>query len=535
MSNAKNLADLSVSVTTDGSVTANALTYTGALTGSTGVLNIGSGQIYKDSSGNVGIGTSSPGVKLDVAGVIRSNTGIKSITSSGGQPEFVLQQTGVAAWTIYNPPSGTDLRFYNGSDRMTLDSSGNLGIGTSSPGTKLEINGRITAKSSADPNLAFVLNNTASGGREWQLIGSSTGGMDNGSTFNIRDNTASANRVTLDASGNLGLGATPNGWGSTYKALHFAGQGVSVWGSTTASLAGFNSNGYNNGTSWIYNNSASAGLYQINGNSHQWYNAPSGTAGNGISWTQAMTLDASGNLGIGVTSPSVRLHVSGTGLRLASSATNTGTYVQFYELTTPSWEIGNGNGANGYLYFKDTYNNAERVRITAAGNLGIGTTSPTSRLHLSSNLFDFRYAYNIDYRGVCDGVTGGYLLIIPAYPGSGTVDGKKFYGSIIADRGSTGEGNSTNIAHIHASTAYQSGTFLVQVSQNNQYFASVHIVTYSGTQYYALRFTSTGGGPSGGIYISGAHRGLDANCLTMKLDSEVTNVSAFGTRTVLFP
>jgi len=36
------------------------LTYTGTLTGSTGILNIGSGQLYKDASGNVGIGTSSP-------------------------------------------------------------------------------------------------------------------------------------------------------------------------------------------------------------------------------------------------------------------------------------------------------------------------------------------------------------------------------------------------------------------------------------------------------------------------------------------
>jgi hypothetical protein len=81
------------------------------------------------TSTGLGIGTSSPAFKLDVAGVIRSNTGIKSITASGGQPEFVLDQSGVSSWTIYNPPSSTALRFYNGVDRMTLDSSGNLGLG----------------------------------------------------------------------------------------------------------------------------------------------------------------------------------------------------------------------------------------------------------------------------------------------------------------------------------------------------------------------------------------------------------------------
>jgi hypothetical protein len=49
-------------------------TYTGTLTGSTDVLNVGSGQIYKDASGNVGIGTSSPGSKLAVNGTISEST-----------------------------------------------------------------------------------------------------------------------------------------------------------------------------------------------------------------------------------------------------------------------------------------------------------------------------------------------------------------------------------------------------------------------------------------------------------------------------
>jgi hypothetical protein len=95
--------------------------------------------IIIDASNNVGIGVSSPAYKLDVAGVIRSNTGIKSITASGGQPEFVLDQSGVASWTIYNPPSNTALRFYNGVDRMTITSTGSVGIGTSSPAAKLDV------------------------------------------------------------------------------------------------------------------------------------------------------------------------------------------------------------------------------------------------------------------------------------------------------------------------------------------------------------------------------------------------------------
>jgi hypothetical protein len=62
-------------------------TYTGTLTGGTGVVNLGSGQFYKDASGQVGIGTSSPNYKLDVAG----NTQIRGNISTDLQP--------VSAWT----------------------------------------------------------------------------------------------------------------------------------------------------------------------------------------------------------------------------------------------------------------------------------------------------------------------------------------------------------------------------------------------------------------------------------------------------
>jgi hypothetical protein len=68
-------------------------TYTGALTGGTGIVNLGSGQFYKDASGNVGIGTSSPAYKLDVSGVIRN------ATSADGSP-YTQQRI-----TVYNDGS----------------------------------------------------------------------------------------------------------------------------------------------------------------------------------------------------------------------------------------------------------------------------------------------------------------------------------------------------------------------------------------------------------------------------------------------
>ena len=102
------------------------------------------------------------------------------------------------------------------------------------------------------------------------------------------------------ASGSIGFGVTPSAWGgSGNKALDVGtfsafAQEASTGGAVVAS------NAYkSNDTTWRYKNTNVAGYYSVSINGHQWYTAPSGTAGNPISFTQAMTLDASGNLGIG--------------------------------------------------------------------------------------------------------------------------------------------------------------------------------------------------------------------------------------------
>ena len=109
-------------------------------------------------------------------------------------------------------------------------------------------------------------------------------------------------KATLDASGNLGLGVTPSAWSAGYKSIDFFG------GSFAAATGGVQSivsaNAYNNGTNWIYKYSGNAAAMYIQSSSggHAWHSAPSGTAGDPITFTQAMTLDDSGNLLVGTTS-----------------------------------------------------------------------------------------------------------------------------------------------------------------------------------------------------------------------------------------
>ena len=137
--------------------------------------------------------------------------------------------------------------------------------------------------------------------------------------FKIFD-SAFATRLTLTSSGNLGLGVTPSAWtGTNVKAFQFGNSGALANSGTFGTIV-FNNSYYDGGYKYITSNSASA--YVQDGSTHLWYQATSGTAGNAISFTQAMTLNASGNLSIGNTNDTYKLDVSGTG-RFTSSVTAT--------------------------------------------------------------------------------------------------------------------------------------------------------------------------------------------------------------------
>jgi hypothetical protein len=120
--------------------------------------------------------------------------------------------------------------------------------------------------------------------------------------------TSGTKKMTLDSSGNLGIGVTPSAW-NTVTALQ----------ANVAFIGSNSSTGYNGAncfyqSGWKYVNSSYAAKYDMNASDlgkHKWYTAPSGTAGTIISFTEIMSLDNNGNLGLSETAPSERLHVNG--------------------------------------------------------------------------------------------------------------------------------------------------------------------------------------------------------------------------------
>jgi hypothetical protein len=176
----------------------------------------------------------------------------------------------------------------------------------------------------------------------------------------------------IDSSGNFGLGVTPSAWGGTSKALQLPAGSLESRGQTIS----MPQNAYYNGTNWIYSSTTLASLYAQNGGIHYFYNAASGTAGNTVSFTQAMTLDASGNLGVGETSPTAKLHIG-----VASAAVN-GT--KGVRITNPAGtvvmlECGNGGdsfvGTTSGSDFNIRTGNVTRATFDNSGNLLVGTTN----------------------------------------------------------------------------------------------------------------------------------------------------------------
>jgi hypothetical protein len=217
-----------------------------------------------------------------------------------------------------------------------------------------------------------------------------TGDTNTGIFFPAADTIAfaegGAEVARFDSSGNFGLGVTPSAWASAYKVLDVGTTGSVYYDSSGVAVS--NNAFINSSFSYRYKTTSYASRYeQTSAGQHQWYNAASGTAGNAITFTQAMTLDGSGNLGIGQTSMAsdTRLHLTKTTDNcIAKIQSSFGAELQLINGGGSELSIINATG-NNVLSLRT--GSTERARIDSSGNLLVGATSGvvgSERLSISS-------------------------------------------------------------------------------------------------------------------------------------------------------
>ena len=246
------------------------------------------------------VGANSPSIRIDNAG-------------SGGTQRFVfglatatnnfIQGATAGEFCISTQSAGNMLfgmwQTTNASEVMRITTANNLLVGSSvDGGQRLQVAGKVNST-------GYFLNGMTAGNGAlyWSSDRVTLANYNVGGVLSFEVN-GGVNAATISATGNFGLGVTPSAWYIAFgtKAIQFAGSG-SIYGldvSSSDRRAGLMNNAFiNTSGNYIYINTGAATQYEQSSGNHIWFNAPSGTAGNAITFSQAMTLTSNGNLLIG--------------------------------------------------------------------------------------------------------------------------------------------------------------------------------------------------------------------------------------------
>jgi hypothetical protein len=355
----------------------------------------GAERLRIDSSGRVGIGTPSDGPKLLVYGNGTTANTLSVVNPSATNGAIIYLGDSNQSSAIKTIPAGGthSLGFFvagSNTERLRIDSSGNVGIGTSSPGYALDV---AAADTTASTGYAVRIRANATAGAgalqftdsaatvQYGLLVFDANGVGTlqaeGASSRLAFGTNATERLRIDSSGSVGIGTS-----SPSQLLHVNGGQTRLSTSPKAS---------SNTCLTLGTTDATNPMELIFGNTTNSYWSIQSVE-QGVANRNLAINPSGGNVGIGTSSPGVKLHVADGQIRVANSGA-----------INPSLVFtGNGAGASGFqvgqrynaqeLFIYDLAALADRVVVDSAGRVGIGTTSPTMLLDINNDTVRVRTA-----------------------------------------------------------------------------------------------------------------------------------------------
>ena len=381
-------------------------------------------------AGKVGIGTTSPSTKLHISGSTGADSGIRQSRAGVKIWDQQIDSSGRLIWSHYASEGGT------ANQLLTLDDNNNVGIGTSSPGSKLTVTGNIEASGSA-----LKATNAAADSVGLSLV-SPVGGVNVTFDFEVGDtgisNLHSKNLVIRSTSGTSDIAFSPSTSypglmmldGSTGRVgIGTTSPGYKLEVNGTARFSGETRVAYDNPVMKLVdaNTTIRYAAFQITTNGGTWTlssgdsNTGTGTNASDLWITRAtdgsdnrfrfyrdsyafgvysgsaagvvLNADGSsyfngGNVGIGTTSPGSELEVNGS---IEAVGNNAALHLKDSNDDSTKVIFDNLNGNSRVRYYGGNFSfldegSTETLTIAdSTGNVGIGTTSPTRKLDVESS------------------------------------------------------------------------------------------------------------------------------------------------------
>ena len=515
--------------------------------------------------GNVGINTSSPSEKLHVSGNIRVTGAYYDSNNQAGTSGQILSSTGSGTdWVSLSEISGVDgtgtanyVAKWSDTDTITnsqlFDNGTSVGIGTNSPNAsyKLTISGSTYQ---VGTNSKIYVDNGGIGGASAILgvVGTSYGYLNTDGAYPFVFQTNSTERMRITSAGRLGIGTTApgyvlevNGGSDTFVASFInssaAQSFIRVGDTSDANYSGLA----------LYSDSGSGQMFKNGTGSNSWggnaslniYNSNGSIAFHPNNTANAMFIATSGNIGMGTTNPLGPLEV------YRSAPGSLGGYIvinndgsSVYNETALMFGDGGASGIRaaistttenspyyGQINFKTgvgTYSSlSTRMTITGAGNVGIGTTSPSQKLTVAgrTNVDQFQYNQGIPISGtnLNDWTDAGF------YAGSGLTNAPEAVGWYFV----TVERHSDSSWVHQTATSYGAGNtanrVYTRVKSSGTWGAWKELAdnaSISGTTNYVSKFTSGNTIGNSLIYDNGTNVGIGTTGPSFKFEV-IGNVS----------